>query len=478
MIDVVNEPLHDKPAYRAALGGEGSTGWDWVIWTFQTARTHCGSAKLILNDYGVINNDSATTQYITLVNLLKSRNLIDGVADEGHGFESTPLSTLQNNLNRLIATGVPFYLTEYEAAIANDAQQLQVFQQQIPLFWDNPAVKGVTLWGYVQGQHWKADGYLLRSDGSERPALTWLMNYTKTKQATPTPTRTPSATPTRTPTPTNTPTATSTPTTPPTATSTPTTPPTATSTPTPSPVEEFGATVLPTRLEVNPEESLVVVGTASNTSSGSSVSALRYTLQVEGQDPSNPVFAFTSPSQVEQPIVLNPGEQASAVFVLQALRPGRATFVLNVTGEVCSNVDCTDRHTASVEVRSEVVRVLGEEPTPTPTLEPTATETPTPVPPTEVPTATPTPITPTPGSGTCSPVTRTIAAPFSYDGAGTFCWQLTSAPSYINSWNLTSLKINGVDFTNRWANAYPPAINGSWYISYSGQYPWSHFEAR
>jgi hypothetical protein len=75
-------------------------------------------------------------------------------------------------------------------------------------------------------------------------------------------------------------------------------------------------------------------------------------------------------------------------------------------------------------------------------------------------------------------VTRTIAAPFSYDGAGTFCWQLTSAPSYINSWNLTSLKINGVDFTNRWANAYPPAINGSWYISYSGQYPWSHFEAR
>ena len=299
MIDVVNEPLHDKPAYRAALGGEGSTGWDWVIWTFQTARTHCGSAKLILNDYGIINNDSATTQYITLVNLLKSRNLIDGVADEGHGFENTPLSTLRNNLNRLIATGVPFYLTEYEAAIANDSQQLQIFQQQIPLFWDNPAVAGVTLWGYVQGQHWKADGYLLHTDGSERPALTWLMNYTKNNQVTPTPI-------------------------------------------TPTPVTPTPVTVTPI--------------------------------------------------------------------------------------------------------------------TPTP--------------------LTPTPVTPTPGSGTCSPVTRTITAPFTYDGAGTFCWQLTSAPSYINSWNLTSLKINGVDFTNRWANALPPAINGSWYVSYSGQYGWSHFEAR
>jgi endo-1,4-beta-xylanase len=105
----------------------------------------------------------------------------------------------------------------------------------------------------------------------------------------------------------------------------------------------------------------------------------------------------------------------------------------------------------------------------------------TPSVPTTPPTATPVGPnpTPTPGSGgTCSPVTRTITAPFSYDGAGTFCWQLTSPPSYINSWNLTSLTVNGVDFTNRWANSYPPAINGSWYVSYSGQYGWSHFEAR
>jgi hypothetical protein len=26
--------------------------------------------------------------------------------------------------------------------------------------------------------------------------------------------------------------------------------------------------------------------------------------------------------------------------------------------------------------------------------------------------------------------------------------------------------------------SYPPAINGSWYISYTGNYPWSYFEAR
>ncbi len=121
-------------------------------------------------------------------------------------------------------------------------------------------------------------------------------------------------------------------------------------------------------------------------------------------------------------------------------------------------------------------------PTATPTRTPTRTPTGTPTrTPTSGPTATPTRVptaTPTPGTGTCSPVTSTITAPFTYDGAGTFCWRTSSLGPYVNSWNLTSLTINGVDYTNRWSNSYPAAIGGYWYISYSGAYPWSHFETR
>jgi DUF1680 family protein len=116
-------------------------------------------------------------------------------------------------------------------------------------------------------------------------------------------------------------------------------------------------------------------------------------------------------------------------------------------------------------------------PASTPTSTPASTPTSTPV---STPTSTPA-STPTPGSGgACSPVTGTITAPFSYDGAGTFCWQIASVPNYINSWNLTSLTINGVDFTNTYvfATNLPPKINGYWYVSYSGQYAWSHFEAK
>ncbi len=126
---------------------------------------------------------------------------------------------------------------------------------------------------------------------------------------------------------------------------------------------------------------------------------------------------------------------------------------------------------------------LSATPTRTPTRTATLggpTNTPTRTPTVGGPTNTPT-RTPTPGGGSaCSPVTSTITAPFVYDGAGTFCWQSNNLGTYINSWNMTSLTVNGVNFTNLYvpAGSYPPQISGYWYVAYNGPYAWSHFEAK
>ena len=82
--------------------------------------------------------------------------------------------------------------------------------------------------------------------------------------------------------------------------------------------------------------------------------------------------------------------------------------------------------------------------------------------------------------GTCSPVTSTITAPFTFDGAGTFCWQASTLATYINSWNLVSLTVNGVSYSNVWAatGSLPAKINGNWYISYTSTVAWGHFEAK
>ncbi len=126
----------------------------------------------------------------------------------------------------------------------------------------------------------------------------------------------------------------------------------------------------------------------------------------------------------------------------------------------------------------------------TPTTGPSATRTNTPPPgitntptrtytPTTPPVLTSTPTTP-PTGGSCTPVTSTITIPFTFDGAGVFCWQASSLGGYINSWNTTSVTVNGVNVTNIWvgSGSYPPAQGGFYYVGYNSGVAWGHFEAK
>jgi hypothetical protein len=107
----------------------------------------------------------------------------------------------------------------------------------------------------------------------------------------------------------------------------------------------------------------------------------------------------------------------------------------------------------------------------------TSTRTNTPVGPTATRTNTPAPTT---SGSTCSPISATITAPFTKDGAGTFCWQSSNLGAYVNSWNLTNLTINGVNETNLYvaSGSYPAKIGGFYYVSYNSSVAWGHFEAK
>jgi endo-1,4-beta-xylanase len=187
MVDVVNEPLagHNPAPYRAALGGNGSTGWDWVIWAFQKARDYMPDTKLLLNDYGIINSNSATTSYLQIINLLKDRSLIDDIGVQGHRFEleTADTSVMRKNLDRLAATGLPVYISEFDlgnlgnSGTPDDDQQLQLYKKIFPVLWKHPGVKGITFWGYIEGQMWQSSTYLVRYNGTARPALLWLAEY-------------------------------------------------------------------------------------------------------------------------------------------------------------------------------------------------------------------------------------------------------------------------------------------------------------
>jgi endo-1,4-beta-xylanase len=178
-IDVVNEPIHAPPEYKQALGGDGSTGWDWVIWTFATARRCCPRAKLLLNDYNILSGGTNLGRYLGIIKLLKRRGLIDGIGVQAHGLETVNDAVIRSSLDRLAQLKLPIYVSELDLNIADDNAQKRRYESLFPIFWNNPAVAGVTLWGYKQNRTWKPDAYLLRADGTERPALVWLKNYVR-----------------------------------------------------------------------------------------------------------------------------------------------------------------------------------------------------------------------------------------------------------------------------------------------------------
>ncbi|WP_010250403.1 endo-1,4-beta-xylanase [Acetivibrio cellulolyticus] len=195
-VDVVNEamPGHAPFPFKNDIGGDNGlygTGWDWIVWSFEMARKYFPNSKLLINDYNVLNEWSCLDNYIKVVNILKDRKLIDGVGCQSHGLEKTSAANLKSRLDRLAATGVPIYISELDLDIADDNTQKSKMQELFPVMYEHSAVKGITLWGYVQGRTWIPNSHLLLSNGSERPALTWLKQYmASVNPGTPTPTTT------------------------------------------------------------------------------------------------------------------------------------------------------------------------------------------------------------------------------------------------------------------------------------------------
>ena len=188
-VEVVNEPLNDPPGkddegggnYVNALSGAGATGWDWIVASYRMARRHFPHATLLINDYNIVNKPDNARRYREIIDLLRREQLLDGVGVQAHAFSTgadVPIETIKANLDLLAGAGLPLYVTEMDIDGPTDAAQLAGYQRVFPLLWEHPAIRGITLWGFRPGLWRQKEGaYLVRADGSERPALAWLRGY-------------------------------------------------------------------------------------------------------------------------------------------------------------------------------------------------------------------------------------------------------------------------------------------------------------
>ena len=186
MIDVVNEavPGHQPAPYKEALGGDGKTGYDWIIKAFEMAHERWPDAILIYNDYNTF--QWQRSQFIDLVRTLRDAGApIDAYGCQSHDLTDMNVSSFKSAMVEIQnALKMPMYSSEYDIGTSDDALQLQRYKEQIPYMWEADYCAGITLWGYIYGRTWTTDGNSgIIKDGKDRPAMKWLREYMKTDAA-------------------------------------------------------------------------------------------------------------------------------------------------------------------------------------------------------------------------------------------------------------------------------------------------------
>lgn len=182
-IDVVNEAVsgHAPAPFKNALGGDGASGYDWIVKAFKMARERWPNAILIYNDYNFISWQRS--QIIDLVKkCLNAGAPIDAVGCQCHSLHECQdqIKSGYNEIKQKI--GLPIFISELDVELADDNAQANFYKEFFPFFWEDDMCAGVTLWGYIDGATWRSNTGLIKN-GQERASLKWLREYMATDAA-------------------------------------------------------------------------------------------------------------------------------------------------------------------------------------------------------------------------------------------------------------------------------------------------------
>lgn len=199
IMDVVNEALPGhaentnekgdvfKPKLKAALGGEGASGYDWIIEAFKMARKEFPNTVLVYNDYNTFTWQK--NEFIDLVSkLVKGGAPIDGYGHQSHDLDDyykynnindfgKTLKEIHDGITQKGGRELQCYITEYDISQGDDNTFVKIMENTFKPMWEADYVSGITLWGFVNGATWRSNTGLVTSSGADRKGMTWLREY-------------------------------------------------------------------------------------------------------------------------------------------------------------------------------------------------------------------------------------------------------------------------------------------------------------
>ena len=160
--DLNNEMLHGD-VYAKALGLENGAAY------FKWCKAIASDVTFYVNDYGILGGDADA--YVAHIRAMQADGAeIGGIGVQGHFNGGAPSSKkVWTNLDKLGALGLPIKVTEFDINTKDEARQAAGTRGFYKLCFAHPAVRGILMWGFWEGRHWKPDAALWRKDWSIKP---------------------------------------------------------------------------------------------------------------------------------------------------------------------------------------------------------------------------------------------------------------------------------------------------------------------
>lgn len=165
--DVLNEPYanHDM---MDIFGRKIMVDW------FKAARQQHPTARLYLNDYGILSGAGLNTAHqnhyeSTARYLLSNKAPLGGLGFQGH-FTSplTPPEKVLKLLDRYAKLKLPMKITEFDVDVADESMQADYTRDFLYATFSHPSVSGVQLWGFWEKQHWRPNAALYTANWKEK----------------------------------------------------------------------------------------------------------------------------------------------------------------------------------------------------------------------------------------------------------------------------------------------------------------------
>jgi GH35 family endo-1,4-beta-xylanase len=168
--DVINEPYanHDL---MDLLGNEVMAEW------FKVARECDPKPVLFMNDYQILASGGQTNTphqrhfEQTARFLIAQGAPIGGLGLQSHfGGYPTPPAVLLQILDRLAELNLQLAVTEYDFETRDERLQADYLRDFLTIIFSHPSIVSFQMWGFWDGNHWKKNAPLFRSDWSLKPS--------------------------------------------------------------------------------------------------------------------------------------------------------------------------------------------------------------------------------------------------------------------------------------------------------------------